>query len=285
MMMRIRVGDGNSQGLNFESFLQKGVDSRTGQYTCTVTVYDTPAHVRNVAAFTLSLSFNPLSTQDVGLGTGWAFNLSSFDHRNRKILSLSTGECYQAIETPSGLQLRDQKLKSFCATKIGGDYQIAHKSGQVELLSNANDSYNPSVPTTITAANGRALDLVWIRNGDQSRLTKLQDDGEDLVAIGYSNAQVTITRAPNTSEESTFTLVRRNAQLSSIELPTDIDGANPWQFAYESFSSGFLGLSKVTSPTGLIEEMVYQQEGHRLPKGAPYATIPYVVSYTVHPGR
>ncbi|KAL6796315.1 hypothetical protein GGI42DRAFT_331333 [Trichoderma sp. SZMC 28013] len=276
-----------SQGFNFESFLQKGVDPRTGQYTCTVNVYDTPSHARNVATFALSLSFNPLNTQDVGLGIGWAFNLSSYNHRHRKTLSLSTGECYQAIETASGLlHVKDQKLKNFYATKVGSDYQIAYKSGQTELLSNANDAYNLSVPVTITAANGRALDLVWIRNGDQPRLSKVQDNGEDLVVIEYSSAQVTITRAPNTPDESTFTLVRRNDQLTSIQLPTDdTDGTTAWQFTYESFSNGFLGLQQVTSPTGLIERVEYQPDGHRLPKGAPHATIPYVISYVVRPGR
>ncbi|UKZ82966.1 hypothetical protein TrVFT333_010767 [Trichoderma virens FT-333] len=274
-----------SQGFNFQSFLQKGVDPRTGQYTCTVNLYETPAHIRNVATFTLSVSFNPLNTQDVGLGIGWAFNLSAYDHRDRKTLSLSTGECYQATETATGLLVKDQKLKNFYATKVGSNYQIAYKSGLIEILSNANNTYKLSVPITITGANGRALDLVWSRNGDQPRLSKLQDNGEDLVSIEYSEAQVTITRAPNTSEESTFTLVRRNAQLASIELPTDTKGTTPWRFTYESFSNGFLGLSQVTSPTGLIEQVVYQPEGHRLPKGAPYATIPYVVSYVVRPGR
>ncbi|WP_318300485.1 hypothetical protein, partial [Stenotrophomonas maltophilia] len=171
---------------------------------------------------------------------------------------------------------KDQKLKNFYATKVGSDYQIAYKSGLIEILSNANNTYKLSVPITITGANGRALVLVWSRNGDQPRLSKLQDNGEDLVSIEYSEAQVTITRAPNTSEESTFTLVRINAQLASIELPTDTKGTTPWRFTYESFSNGFLGLSQVTSPTGLIEQVVYQPEGHRLPKGAPYATIPYV---------
>ncbi|KAM6487708.1 hypothetical protein HDV62DRAFT_159319 [Trichoderma sp. SZMC 28011] len=276
-----------SQGFNFNSFLQKGVDPRTGQYTCTVNIYDTPTHARNVATFAISLSFNPLNTQDVGLGIGWAFNLSSYDHRHRKSLSLSTGECYQATETTGGLlQIKDQKLKNFVATKLGSDYQIAYKSGQTEVLSNANNAYNLSVPITITAANGRALDLVWIRNGDHPRLSKLQDNGEDLVAIEYSSAQVTITRAPNTSDESTFTLVRRNDQLTSIQLPTDTDGTTAaWQFTYEPFSNGFLGLHQVTSPTNLIEQIEYQPEGHRLPKGAPYSTIPYVISYVVRPGR
>ncbi|KAL7924570.1 hypothetical protein ACQKWADRAFT_319602 [Trichoderma austrokoningii] len=275
-----------SQGLNFESFLQKGVDPRTGQYTCTVNVYDVPVQARNIATFSLSLSFNPLNTRDVGLGTGWAFNLSSYDHRHRRTISLSTGECYQATETSSGqLQIKDQKLKNFYTTKVGSDYQIAYKSGQVEVLSNANNTYNLSVPISITAENGRALDLVWIRNGDQPRLSKLQDDGEDLVAIEYHDAQVTITRAPNTSAESKITLVRRNARLTSIEPPTDTDGTTPWQFTYESFSNGFLGLRQVTSPTGLIELVTYQSEGHRLPKGAPYPTIPYVVSHVIHPGQ
>ncbi|KAK4062003.1 uncharacterized protein Triagg1_10166 [Trichoderma aggressivum f. europaeum] len=128
-----------SQSFNFESFLQKGVDPRTGQYTCSVNVYHKPSHVHNVGTFALSLSFNPLNAQDVGLGIGWALNLPSYDHRHRKSLSLSTGECYKITETAGGLlHVKDQKLKNFDATKLGSDYYIAYKSGQIELLSNAN---------------------------------------------------------------------------------------------------------------------------------------------------
>ncbi|OJZ79988.1 hypothetical protein ASPFODRAFT_212975 [Aspergillus luchuensis CBS 106.47] len=277
-----------SQGFNFQSFLQKGVDPRTGQYTASIQLFDAPSDARNCPSFKLSLSYNPLNTQDTGLGTGWSFNLPSYDHCQRKNLLLSTGESFQATETTSAFFIQDQKLKSFRAKRtgssVGSTYEVTYKSGQVEILSGFNNTYNQSVPVTIYGANGRSLTLDWIRNGEQPRLSKIQDGDDVLLEIQYSDSQVTITKAPGTTGASTFTLIRRNAQLTQVKLPLD-DDTPPWQFSYNSFGNGFTCVSQVTSPTGLVEEINYKQDGHQLPSGAPYTRIPYVISHVARPGR
>ncbi|PYH73075.1 RHS repeat domain-containing protein [Aspergillus vadensis CBS 113365] len=277
-----------SQGFNFRSFLQKGVDPRTGQYTVSIQLFDAPSETRNCPSLKLSLSYNPLNTKDIGLGTGWSFNLPSYDHRQGKTLLLSTGENFQATETTSAFFIQDQKLKSFQAKRTGSSagstYEVAYKSGQVEILSGFNNTYNQSVPITIYGANGRALSLEWTRNGEQPRLSKIQDGDDVLLEVQYSDAQVTITKAPGTTAASTFTLIRRNAQLTQLELPLD-DDTPPWQFSYNSLSNGFVCVSQVTGPTGLVEEVNYKQDGHQLPSGAPFTRIPYVVSHVARPGR
>lgn len=277
-----------SQSFNFQSFLQKGVDPRTGQYTVSIQLFDAPSETRNCPSLKLSLSYNPLNTKDIGLGTGWSFNLPSYNHRQGKTLLLSTGENFQATETTSTFFIQDQKLKSFQAKRTGSSagstYEVAYKSGQVEILSGFNNTYNQSVPITIYGANGRSLSLEWIRNGEQPRLSKIQDGDDVLLEVQYSDAQVTITKAPGTTAASTFTLIRRNAQLTQLKLPLD-DGTPPWQFSYNSLSNGFVCVSQVTSPTGLVEEVNYKQDGHQLPSGAPFTRIPYVVSHVARPGR
>jgi len=70
-----------SQGFSFGSFLQKSVDPRTGQYTCTIRVYDTPSQARNCPSLKLCLSYDPLDTNNHGFGKGWSFNLSQYRHR------------------------------------------------------------------------------------------------------------------------------------------------------------------------------------------------------------
>ncbi|GLA52288.1 hypothetical protein AnigIFM63604_009137 [Aspergillus niger] len=277
-----------SQSFNFQSFLQKGVDPRTGQYTVSIKLFDAPSETRNCPSFNLSLSYNPLNTKDIGLGTGWSFNLPSYDHRQGKTLLLSTGENFQATETTSAFFIQDQKLKSFQAKRTGSSagstYEVAYKLGQVEILSGFNNTYNQSVPITIYGANGRPLSLEWTRNGEQPRLSKIQDGDDVLLDIQYSDTQVTITKVPGTTAASTFTLIRRNAQLTQVKLPLN-DDTPPWQFSYNSLSNGFVCVSQVTSPTGLVEEVNYKQDGHQLPSGAPYARIPYVVSHVARPGR
>jgi RHS repeat-associated protein len=271
-----------SQGFNFESFLQKGVDPRTGQYACSVDIYEAPAQTRNCPEFKLTLSYHALNTQNIGLGTGWSFNLSSYEHRQRKTLILSTGENYQVTETASVFHVKEQKLKSFKARKIESGYEVVYKSGQTEILSNANDTYDRSVPIALYGSNGRSLQFTWQRSGSQPRLSKIQDGGDDLLEVRYETSRVMITQNPGTPEASTLTLVQRNNQLTELHLP--VSEMPPWEFSYVSLGQ-FTGLSRVKSPIGLIEEINYKRDGHRMPARAPYEAIPYVISHVVRPGR
>lgn len=271
-----------SQAVNFESFIEKGVDPRTGQYTCTIAIYESPVETRNCPPLDLSIGYNPLNVQDVGFGQGWSLNLSSYEHRRQlKTLSLSTGEQYQVTETTSLVTVRDQKLKSFQFKKTNSGYEVVHKSGQIEILSNANNTYNTTVPIEIYAANGRSLKLIWIRAGEQPRLSKIQDGLQDLLEMDYTPNVIRITRAPRTTEASTFTLLRSNNQLVQFGLP--IANASPWTFSYRALGP-ITCLTSVRNPIGLVEELTYRERGHQLPNRAPFDAIPYVISHTMRPG-
>lgn len=276
-----------SQGFNFSSFLEKGVDPRTGQYTCVITIYETPSEARNCPPLKLALNYNPMSSKDNGLEKGWSFNLSSYQHRQRKpSLFVSTGEHFQVTERASDVSVDDQKLKSLVFKKLdNNDYQVIHKSGRIEVLSNYNDSFNTTVPITIHAANGRLLNLTWTLLGDQPRLVKIQEASQDLLTITYTDGPVHIDRNPGTAEASRFTLELKNDHLMGLELPLENEEEKPkaWHFTYETVNQ-ITCLSTVTSPAGLQEEVRYKEDGHRLPKDAPYRTIPHVLSHAVRPG-
>ncbi|KID81095.1 YD repeat-containing protein [Metarhizium guizhouense ARSEF 977] len=272
-----------SQGFNFSSFIQKGVDPRTGQYTCTIDLYEAPSHVRNCPLFKLTLTFNPLNKQDIGLGQGWSFNLPCYEHRQSKpTVALSTGESYRITETSSNIFVNDQKLKSSQIMKgETGFYQVTYKSGQVEILSNANNSYNKAVLVELYSHVGRSLSFKWVRSGEQPRLEKILQGTDVLLEIKYEASQTVITRAPTTSEACVFTLIQKNNQLTELRLP--LAGSPAWNFVYEKF--GQVGyLQHITSPSGLVEEVQYKEQGHRLPTGAPFQSIPYAISHTARPG-
>lgn len=272
-----------SQAVNFDSFLNKGVDPRTGQYTCTITIYESPVETRNCPPLDLSIGYSPLNAEDVGFGRGWSLNLSSYQHRSQlKTLSLSTGEQYQVTETTSFVTVKDQKLQSFQFKKISSGYELVHKSGQIEILSNANNTYNTTVPIEVYAANGRSLKLIWVRAGEQPRLSKIQEGLQDLLEIDYTLRDVVrITRAPRTNEASTFTIERFNNQLTVFRLP--ITDVTPWTFTYRTHNS-INCITAVRNPIGLVEELTYQANGHQLPNRAPFRWIPFVISHTVRPG-
>ncbi|OAA41127.1 YD repeat-containing protein [Beauveria brongniartii RCEF 3172] len=280
-----------SQSFNFDSFLQKGVDPRTGQYTATVVVYETPSAARNCPALQLSLTFNPLNTQDVGFGIGWSFNLSSYQHaqKSTKTLTLSTGESFQVKETPSSIRITDQKLKSFQFNKVQGasdQYLVVHKSGLVELLSNQNGGFNVSVPMKLWEPNGRMLTLGWNRSGRQPRLDSISDGPQILLKINYAEHDVdmTVVRAPGTKEESTITISRRNGRLAKVQLP--LESTPPWSFEYDTINQ-VTCLKKIVSPCGLEERVSYSDKdrGHGLPPGAPLKSIPYVTCHVLWPGQ
>jgi YD repeat-containing protein len=273
-----------SQGFNFSSFMQKGVDPRTGQYTCAIDLYETPAEPRNCPPFKLTLNFNPLNTENVGLGKGWTFNLPCYNHRqSSRTVVLSTGESFGVTETSNKLSVNDQKLKSSLFKKIdASSYQTIYKSGQIEVLSNFNNSYNKAVLVELYSHTGRSLSFTWSRSGETPRLEKIQQGSEILLEIKYGTSHVEITKAPNTAESSTFTLVQKGDRLSEVRLPAE--GAPFWEFAYNSIDQMNF-LRHVTSPSGLIEEINYKEQGHRLPTGAPLETMPYVISHVVRPGN
>ncbi|KAI1760057.1 hypothetical protein GGR53DRAFT_526548 [Hypoxylon sp. FL1150] len=270
-----------SQGFNFGSYVQNGVDPRTGQYTCTVEIYKAAAKARNCAPLSLSLVYDPLNSRDNGFGQGWSFNLSSYQHRDTKVLILSTGERFQAQEATNDMLIKDQKLKGFQMKKTASGYQVIHKDGQIEVLSNANNTYDTTVPVQLYASNGRSIELSWTSSGEQPRLQSIKDGSQTLVDISYQSGSVQVTRAPNTTESSTLTCSLASNQLTGIQLP--LEDKSTWSFNYRTFDK-ITCLTKVTSPGGLVEEVTYKTDGLKLPSGAPYSSIPIVATHAMWPG-
>ncbi|XXH00617.1 hypothetical protein Hte_006965 [Hypoxylon texense] len=287
-----------SQGFNFNTFLERGVDPRTGQYTCALSVFKCPSETRNCPPLNLSIYYSPLNTQDIGLGMGWGFNVTQYQHRRSDHcrLSLSTGDQYRVTDLPDSVIVKDKKLENFTFNKTvrradsGKEknlYEVAYKSGQVEILSNEDNSFNTSIPIRLYAPNGRQLTLVWAAFGEQPRLTKIQDGDQNLLEISYTAGGVEIVRNPGTSESSTFSLLTTNNLLTEIKLPLEEGESTQraWEFSYDASNNEVSGLSTITSPAGLVESLQYDQYGHRLPNGAPSQTIPFVALHTVYPGQ
>ncbi|PYH40071.1 RHS repeat domain-containing protein [Aspergillus saccharolyticus JOP 1030-1] len=284
-----------SQGYNFASFFQNAVDPRTGQYTCTITVYDAPVLARNCPPLKLSLAFNPLNTQSAGFGKGWSLNLSSYRQTttpNVAILVLSTGEHYRVSRLSGKLEVEDQKLINFHLLDSGeadGDILIAHKSGVVERLSDNQMQYGVKVPMAVYAVNGRRLTLSWQKHGsDAPRLTGIQQEGVSVLQIEYQDNAVRIKRTMDGGEPCTFTAdISRDNRLQAFHLPS-MQGTGVWEFGYEAADpedrgNAMIVLSTLTSPLGQREEIKHQPKGHKLPSSGPYPYIPCVVQHTIRP--
>ncbi|KAM0489701.1 hypothetical protein ACHAP8_012310 [Fusarium lateritium] len=270
-----------SQGLNFGGHVQHGVDNRTGQYNCSIPLYEAPSEALNCPAFKLSLNFNALGTRNIGFGQGWEFNLSRYSHRQSRTLYLMTGEQYQIYDVPDSVVVRDQKLKSFQFEKKASNYHVIYKSGQQEMLSNLNNIYNMSVPVEIIAPNGRSLKLSWTPVGSVPRLNNVSDGSQDLLAIEYGSGLAKVTCSPGTPESSTFVFLQLDKRLSKLTLPGN---GGTWGFKYQKTKNYNL-LTQVSSPAGLLEVMTYDAEGHKLPERAPMPAMPHILSHIIYPGK
>ena len=146
----------HSNAFNFMSYLQGGVDPRTGQYTVSVSLPELKANGLAGPIVPLTLIFNPLNVRDSGFGTGWSLHLSEFDI-TRQILSASTGETFKvAGAEPNGrMKMQEQKLDNFHAYDEGTQYRVVYKSGVTEILSVVDGGGNTAVPTEIFSLEGR----------------------------------------------------------------------------------------------------------------------------------
>ena len=88
----------HSNAFNFMSFVQSGVDPRTGQYTVSITLPDIKTNGLRGPGFPLALNYNPLNTQDSGFGLGWNLGLSQYTPGSQ-ILALSTGETFKVDDS------------------------------------------------------------------------------------------------------------------------------------------------------------------------------------------
>ena len=79
---------------NFSDSLSAAVDPRTGLYTLSLTLLSLAANNQLGPAVDLSLTYDPLSSDNPGFGTGFTLNLSSYNTATG-MLRLSSGERYR----------------------------------------------------------------------------------------------------------------------------------------------------------------------------------------------
>ncbi|WP_194787778.1 hypothetical protein [Pseudomonas sp. UFMG81] len=173
----------HSNAFNFMSFLQSGVDPRTGQYTVSLTLPEVEANALLGPALNLALFFNPLNTQDSGYGKGWNLQLSQFDPENQ-VVALHTGESFKATRTAgTELFMEEKKLDSFKLHQKAEPgtglayYEVRHRSGLIEKLQRFEASRPLYLPAEIRTAQTRPLKLAYTpfieTSGKRARFEKL----------------------------------------------------------------------------------------------------------------
>lgn len=265
----------STQAENFVDATAGGVDPRTGLYSYKIEIGQLNANAAIGPQLPLVLQYDPLDSDNYGYGVGVSIPITYYDKQNRKLL-LSTGESYDVAERNNTLVFSQGKNISVKAEILSDAYKITHKNGMVELLTSPNRAGNIKATEQIISPTGRVMNLSWELNGAIRRLTSVRDETNELLTVKYSSTggQVTFTVWPGTTEAYSVTLLLSNQYLTKVSNNALTPSAE-WQLSYDSNKL----LTRVVSPTGLVDVATYNANGHRFPSGGPSIRQPYVAAF------
>ncbi|MGN2412504.1 RHS repeat domain-containing protein [Pseudomonas syringae] len=274
----------HSNAFNFLSFVQAGVDPRTGQYSCSISLPELKANHLCGPIVPLSLGFSPMNSRDTGFGKGWGLQLSHFDPVT-SILSLSTGETFRIDGPQSAPTVPERKIDSFHFSFEADDqYRVVHKSGLVEILGKILGS-DAAWVTQMHSAEGHRVDLSYTLYGGEALLQQISDDYGTLLSVERNGTTSTAVhlhpdKGPNGTPLASFNLSLNNGELVSIALPTTNQAS--WRFVYELFNE-YLCITELRTPLGGHELISYDPQGHQFPQNH-YPSLPRVERHEQRPG-
>ncbi|WP_449433671.1 hypothetical protein [Pseudomonas putida] len=282
----------HSQAGNFLDFMKTGVDARTGQFTLAISLPLPPANALCGPALPITLTFSLLSSMvNRGYGLGWSLGLSELNlNQGVARLSLASGEQFavdlDASSLSEGGQLvfADQRLNNVQATlQPDGRYRIERKSGNSEFLRQQADSARYLLEE-IRSPEGRRLFVDWLPFADGDFiLEQIRDESRTLLVLDSANDELHFTLNPQTALAATLRAQLSNDRLTHLYLP----GVEPpVEIDYQALplpsDRQLLLPSRFKSPLGAydIVHWATEDQGHRLPEGAPFDFLPRVASWT-----
>ncbi|MGY3572245.1 hypothetical protein [Vibrio paucivorans] len=282
-----------SNAFNFASFLQTGVDLRTGQYSASFPLVSLRSFHEQGSEHTLTLGFSMMNPLDVGFGIGWGLSgLSSYtdsDIATQPTLSLSTGETYLVEPLPSEsgeVTLRDKKLNDVYVYKQDANtLLVAYKDGTLETLSRLASGV-PFQQTVRQLPSGERFTFEYAPPiGQVMRLASILDsEGVERLRLDSSNGvQVdTIYTRQSATTESQLRLQYINGALTESRRVSSEDDSIV-NYTYIELGEQ-LALASVTHPLGGQEQLVYQIEGHQVGSLSQTSFLPYVIEWKRIPG-
>lgn len=281
----------HSNAFNFQSFIQNSVDPRTGQYTLGIAL---PALIGNDLAgpqLPLRLRFNPMNDEDSGFGKGWNLSLTQYVPGTH-MLTLHTGEVFKVTGSGAQPEIREKKRDTFHFhddTVLGSDrYRVVHKSGLVEVLTKQAGTFPVYLVTEVYSPSGHKVSLGYAPGTGYLESISYRDSDNvlcKLLALTYATGGVTIDVHPDADPgkpaRARYTLEMSNRELHKVSLPT-ADRAN-WRITYATIK-GLSCVTKLHSPSGAVETIAYEDDGHVLPVNGERVAIPRVTTQTLYPG-
>ncbi|ODP30596.1 hypothetical protein [Pandoraea sp. ISTKB] len=217
---------------SFLSFLEKGVDPRTGTYSIRISMPEIAVNALAGPDIVLSLSFSAMQNVDLGLGVGWSWGTSRLTPVSKR-LTLSNGETHLAVLSVDKIEFPDRKLPTFKAERLENAVLITFRSGRTERLErfDLNDPLSPYVPVEIRSPQGHTMRMAWTSfEGNAALSAVLDHDGRELLRVSRDTLAVTISVATSEGTMAAFKLNLSGDLVSSISLPTPENAA--WVLGY-----------------------------------------------------
>ncbi|MFA7895496.1 RHS repeat-associated core domain-containing protein [Pseudomonas putida] len=282
----------HSNALNFMSFIQGGVDPRTGQYSLKIELPELGGNDLLGPEFRPTLHYSPLNVIDSGLGMGWTLQLSQYTPHNQ-VLSLSTGESLKITDrTARPMRLEEQRIDNFHVYPEGNDgLRVVHRSGLVEILTEQGTGQaSIYLPVAHYSPLGHRLVFNYQRFSSQHPLLESIQDGDGRMLLrvlrdptGYK-VELQLQPFSGSDGEALATyvmnLVGDDRRVKEIVIPSD-DQAR-WTFDYRKVLA-HLCLTSVTQPTGATEHLSYLDGGHQFPTGSGRQPLPRVTHHVIEP--
>lgn len=262
-----------STAFNYSNWFSSGIDSRTGIYNFTIQV----AKIlwSDTDPFTLSLTYNPYSTLDIGLGFGWQINLSGYDKSSRR-LTLFNGGSYISSTNSFGsggasgdvshlfryLKLKDIKVTS----NSSGTLTVTHKDGSREVMGSSSGTI-----TELIAPSGHALRF----NYTNGKLSSISDSMGKKINISRESTKIIFTSTDNQGR----VVIDYNStnRISSVTFPDNTVA----MLSYKNVS-GCHVINRVSLPTGGWEDIEYDANIMTLPSsGSKINALPAAVMHTI----
>ncbi|MGE8387141.1 MAG: RHS repeat domain-containing protein [Pseudomonas sp.] len=280
----------HSNAFNFSSYIQSGVDPRTGQYTLSIRLPELQGNDLQGPGFELALFYSPLNVEDSGFGKGWNLQLTQVrtNLSGSDMVTLSSGETYQITGESSAtgrLEMSEQKLRQFDLYEEPGGYRVEHRSGLVEVLRVMGSGEGEvALPVEMHSPLGHVLYLDYAPFGNgHMRLSELSDPRDVLLTLErIGNSRVEIRCHPTSGDDGgplaryVMTLGNSDNRVTRISLPTTNDAG--WRFDYRDVR-GYLCLTECKTPYGGLEYLFYEDGGHEFPLSAGHDNLPRVTRH------
>ena len=192
---------GNSNAYNFLSFIQSGVDPRTGSYSCRIALSELTSNVLSGPALPLALAFDPLISANLGFGYGWSLGVSGYSESTRK-LQLSTGASHEAILSSNALVIPGNKINDIKTSRSGNELHIEHKSGTLEVVKKVSATSSDWLVSALYSAQGQGLFFSYNVRGSTRYLSEVRDGSNVLVSVSFSGNTPTIVLWPGAGQKT-----------------------------------------------------------------------------------